>query len=248
MIKLSFFVLWLALSSCSPSINEVDLNQEKFCNYFTIKSQSVDILYVDDDRMSDFIKKHYHRFNYLIWDYLMDKQFYWSVKDTALRESKLCADLKSDTTFYNNFRLLTPLRNQSNPKMIYTISEMLTVGSRFFYCDIINRKDTTIGCHICVGINGQRQLVSKKDLTALQAFCFEAVFDNNSKRDRVVEGFSRHVQSTDLLERKTFKNFDDHLQRVKLTEYSYLEKNIPFKDYLLSYYNKHKKTLSFEIR
>ncbi|MBC7903792.1 MAG: hypothetical protein H7Y27_10225, partial [Gemmatimonadaceae bacterium] len=157
MIKLSFFVLCIAGFSCSPSINEGDLNHEKFCEYFTFKqntyitngqtrtSQSVDISYVDNDRMSDFIKKHHHRFDYLICDLVLDNGFYWSVKDTIARKLKLCADLKSDTTFFNNFRLLTPLAKQANPKITYTISEMLTVGSRFFYCDIINRKDTTIG-------------------------------------------------------------------------------------------------------
>lgn len=250
----------LCLLSCRHEIYIQHIDRAKFCQYFNLQiskhfsngrsyiSTSTQIQNVANDQVSEFVKKHNLRFDYIIsktFSSILHKE---KTMDSAFLADKFCSFLSSDT-FYNQFNRLTNADRDRTPKegLRFTTSEMMRVASRFFMCDQISEKDTSIGYHICVGINGISEMLVLRDYTVLEAFCFEAIFKNLRKRSKFLRNFNAYISRASRQCKERFTNFKTYLNCVKNLCYEYMEKDDDLKVTLLEYYKKNLNNLHFEI-
>jgi hypothetical protein len=246
------------------------VKKEKFCSYFTLELKpfaakgktiyggSPRIIYVKNDKVSSFIKKHPLRFNYLI-----DKLFFPSMinrhfspgeaeelfSDSVKMMNRFCDSLNTDA-FYHHFILLTSgEKDGSAPSTHFTTLEMMRVASRFFYVDHVSEKDTTVSSHICVAINGQNELKNVRDLSVLEAFCFEGIFHylNKRKKSAFFKTFDDAMRQSSLYEKKRFTDFSSFLQAVKIRCYDAMEKDKDLEKSLLGYYQSNRNNINFII-
>ncbi len=261
MQKLAFFILSLSsLLSCSERLFTEQVDREKFCKYFNIRIEkkisngrkystaTTKINTIPNDEVSTFIKNHSHRFNYLvkkifISEIIKDRNF-----DSVYLNNKFCTAISSDS-FYQNFTLLTSGEKNINNKLLtFSIPEMMEISSRFFMCDNIQKSDTAISYHICVGINGISELKSARDYTVLEAFCFEAIFKNLNRHSKFKENFNRYIKNSSQKNLRNFESFETHLLKVKEECYGNMEKDEDLKITILKYYEKNQYNVNFKIK
>jgi len=235
-----------------------------YCDYFSLKFNEkengnkksiyfhIDIIRNKKTDFDRFLNSHDIRFKYLLLNYsdkLQDiKQLY---PDTALIATRFCNEIIKSDSVQEYFNALTPnnlitwdLRNDT-----FTTKEMLEVASRFFYCDGINEIDTTINYKICVGINGQRDDNSGKDVLLLEAFTIEAILFYVSKRrtpDFLTE-FKNFLKIQTIAKRKKFKDYDSYLHEIRQMCYFEMQGNTDLKKKLLDYYESNRTNLNFKI-
>ena len=127
---------------------------------------------------------------------------------------------------------------------------MMLVASHFFYVHRVSEKDTTVGGHVCVGINGQKELISlNKDYTVLEAFCFEGIFKNLNKRNFTCwQIFSARILEYSKIEKESFVNYESFVKNVKYRCYNDMEKDPVLKKALLRYYESNKNNIGFVIK
>ena len=119
----------------------------------------------------------------------------------------------------------------------------MKIASRFFYADRVNKKDTSVSGHICIGINGQKEFKNPRDYAVLEAFCFEAIGRNGASMDR----FWQHLRDLSTEGKKQFVDFPGLLEYVKQKSYKLMEEDEELKAGLLKYYRKNKNNLGFSI-
>lgn len=125
---------------------------------------------------------------------------------------------------------------------------MMLIASRFFLCDKVNKSDTTVGYHICVGINGQKELNSNRDYTTLEAFCFEAIFHFYKEgKPPFVTNFIRYIKNSTSKHKADFKDFNILLENVKRDCYRDMEKDEALRKSLLLFYQLNKENISIKI-
>jgi hypothetical protein len=158
---------------------------------------------------------------------------------------RYCGDQKLVSYFEETY---TAIKNRDLKKdKTYSADELMKVASIFFYCDQVN-PDTSIGMHVCIGINGMKETKWEKDYTLLAAFCFEAIFtdldnDNSQIRDAYV---SEKKESSEQL-RKNFATPEQYLEDVKSDVFNRMENNVTLKEKLLAYYELNKNNVVFTI-
>lgn len=235
-----------------------------FCDYFSLEVsqsnyegkmyQSANPIVLENihDPVSLFIKKHAMRFQYVLFNYteLWDtiSSFY---PDNNRIHDEFCKLILNDFTVKKYLIELTPnkLTHLETEKQKFTVHELMAVASKFFYCDTINQTDTSIQSHVCIGINGLKDLQTTRDLTVLEAFSIEAIFHYLMKSRlpsfyRDFEQEKKHLVQENL---KNFKNFESYLIAVRKGCYVRMENNVDLKNKLLAYYQKNIDNLNFVI-
>jgi hypothetical protein len=225
-------------------------------NYYAskkVKTAVFNIISSGNDDFSKFISKHANRYDYLLWNSYDSLSNYIKLfPDTTQIEFLFCKSLETNAKFNNFFKYITPKKyiSETPPVITFTVDELMLAASRFFYCDRINEKDTTIQAHICVGINGQKEYKLDKDLTILEAFSFEAIFKfiSRRKRPQFLSDYGLYIKNSLGKRKNNFKDFQILLKDVRIDCYDLMASNIDLKDRLLDYYKKNKKNLNFELK
>ncbi len=258
--QLPLLLLLFACISCKQKLYVDQIEKTKLGNYFTLEITSKErngklqesyhtgINKAAGDAVSAFIKAHAIRF-----DYLITKEFTCIIEAQEKPDSVLTRDsynkaLQSDS-FYNRFVLLTcGNRNTKDKTVSFTNAEMMRTASRFFMCDEINKADTTIaGYHVCAGINGISEIKTTRDLTALEAFCIEAIFKTTDKDPKLYRIFDGYISEYSAENKKHFTGFKEYLSAVKHDCFNAMEKDETLQAALLSYYEKNKENINFRI-
>ena len=210
------------------------------------------IIQTNETSLNKEINKHKRRFEYILQNRTDFKQdsFQNLFPDTLKMTKNYRQNIEKDTKIKTYFlKLANPLIYSAKQKEIYSMSEMMTIASKFFYCESV-KPDTTIGLHVCIGINGQ-QLSKLKDYTILEAICFEAIFEKMFDRQntpKYLDDFSSIVQRNS----KTYKDIsltglNNFLIKVRTETYREMENNESLKTTLLSFIDKNRDNLPFQI-
>jgi hypothetical protein len=239
--------------------------QIDLCDYFSIqiikrekegKSYFGKNFYVNKDSKDAFgklLKKHSLRYDYLLFKcFSHDTSYSKLYPQTDSINALFCSTVKQDVRFNNYFNYLYPAKyaTQQLSPLTFTKSEMMLVASRFFYCDEVDKSDTGIGYHVCIGINGIKELKTKRDLSVLEAFCIEGIFDamNHKKEAKFVLDFSEYIKKSREKRITNFPGIDDFLILVRNDCFNDMEKNEALKKSLLAYYKKNKNNINFTIQ
>ncbi|WP_294675265.1 hypothetical protein [uncultured Fluviicola sp.] len=258
-MKKHILILVTFLTTCKTFAQELN-----YCDYFTLgvieetyegkqaKSYWPVILKDRKDKFSLFLDEHSGRFEYILFkthdQFDEVGNFY---PDSLKIKTEFCSRVVNTAKIQNYFKVLTPktmlVSNQITDT--FSVDELMLVASRFFYCDAVNKEDTTVQSHICVGINGQTEYKSNRDLTVLEAFSYEAIFSYLTKRREPVfyKEFSVARRKAMKEQIKAFKDFDSFLIEVRTTCYNEMEHNTDLKKKLMAYYSKNRENLNFVI-
>ena len=118
----------------------------------------------------------------------------------------------------------------------YTTEELMDVASKFFYCDEVF-PDTVIQSHVCIGINGIKEVKWEKDYTILSAFCFEAIFNDMDKDpSQVREAYHDEKKISCDKFKSTITTLDKYLEDVKMDLFNSMKNNEILKKELWVYY------------
>lgn len=247
----------LLILICFCCLSHLSIGQVGYCDYFKLSIEKSiyegkeglsivpEIVSIPGDSLSDFILKHANRFQYIIYNRLDSLNRYSQLfPDSVAIQNLFCSNIRKKK-INNYFRVLA---GHSQEPEIYTKGEMMRIASRFFLCDRVNESDTTIGYHICIGINGQEELQSERDYTTLEAFCFEAIFDSyKDGRPQFTENFNRYIENSSIRRKRNFKDFKSFLESVKEDCFTEMEDDDTLKKSLLDFYNLNKNNISIEI-
>jgi len=129
----------------------------------------------------------------------------------------------------------------------FTEEELMNVASKFFYCDQVF-PDTSVQSHVCIIINGMKETNWEKDYTLLEAFCYEAIFDDFAKDTSLID------QSYDAEKQKAIQRYrseiialDLYLEDVKQDLFERMKNSADLKKALLEYYELNESNLAFRI-
>lgn len=255
--KLHFFFL-LFFSHISFA-QKIDL-----CNYFSIsvtqmlikgEQKTLVSTVINSSADTDFgkeLKEHNLRYDYLLTRmFRNDSNFISIYPDSPKIQNLFCEQLNGTSLFRKNLELICPSKFLGNARKSeqFTLPEMMFVASRFFYCNKVN-KDTAVIPKICVGINGIKEMNTNKDLAALEAFVFEAIFNSmqENTEPQFLLDFTQGIQNSMKARKKSIKNLDEFLLQVRSDCFNEMEKNENLKKSLLAYYEKNKSTINFTIQ
>ncbi len=236
-----------------------------FCNYFTLKVNEVEyngkktkacspqIIYFKKDRFSKFARKHNLRFDYIIFKHALKfNKIAENYPDTIKIHQTFCDSIinQKNTQYYLGSLTPKSLLKRTISKDTFSMKEIMLVASKFFYCDKINRKDTSIQSHICIGINGQNEFKSERDLTVIEAYCYEVIFHYLIKKNdpKFYTEFYKFKGALIKEKKSEFVDFDSHLLLIRKLCYSEMENNVDLENKLKEYYNKNRNNLNFTIK
>jgi hypothetical protein len=156
-----------------------------------------------------------------------------------------------DPGFMRSYRQLSaPFTGISTPSLHFSRKELLQVAARFFYCQSV-RSDSGISSTICIGRNGLNELTGTRDLTVLEAFCFEAIFERYYSRPGVkskfIENFLSYISEAVQQKKPSLKNKEQYLLDVRAYCFRRMETDKDLEAALLDYYKEHARTFAFTI-
>jgi hypothetical protein len=249
----TLFLLAILFNQCHS------FGQSDLCKYFKLKVEKSDFegesaIYItpemklfEGDNYSNFLNEHKNRFEYILYNKIDSITKYSNYyPDTIKIEREFCNYLQTNPKIRKYFDILS---NKNSQKIKFNISEMMKIASRFFLCDRVNELDTTVGYHICIGINGQKELKAPVDYSVLEAFCFEAIFNYINKKDTpiFITNFRSYITSATLMHKGSFRNTNEFLEKIKNDCFKSMENDNALKDCLLSFYSLNKSNLGFTI-
>lgn len=203
-------------------------------------------------KLGQAIRQYQRRFRYILLNKSSFQNIYEPLYPDTNRINRLYADaLSKDSLFMSYFNgLASTFIHPEIKKEKYTISELMMVAARFFYCEAV-RKDSTITSRICINLNGLKDVSFAKDYTILEAFCFETIFENfrtaGDQPNLFVQNFKTYIVEGEQKEKVLISNLQDYLIRVRQYCFTRMEKDASLKQVILNYYNHHKKSLPFII-
>lgn len=203
-------------------------------------------------KLGQAIRQYPRRFRYVLLNRSQFQNLYEALYPDTNRINRLyTGTLSKDSLFMSYFNTLAdPFLHQKIKKENYTIAELMLVAALFFYCDAV-REDSTIASHICINLNGLKEASFSKDYTLLEAFCFEAIFENfrttDDKLSLFVENFKSYIREGEQKEKISLTNLDDYLARVRQYCFTRMEKDASLRQTLLGYYARHRNSLPFII-
>jgi hypothetical protein len=209
------------------------------------------ILSGSTDEFSKFLKGHSSRFQYILFQEIFKfSEIQTLYPDTNRINDTFCAALSNDSTL-RKLSDLSPgkLTSWSAERDTFTVDELMLAASRFFYCSDVNKEDTSVVAHICVGINGQSELKSDRDLLLLEAFAFEAIFYHLSKKKTPEFDihFSEYIKTASKKYRASFTDFDSYLVNVRNECYRQMKNDSQLKKKLLEYYRNNRSNFNLAI-
>lgn len=203
-------------------------------------------------KLGQAMRQYPRRFRYFLINKSHFQNIYEPLYPDTNRINRLYIDaLSKDSLFVYYFnKLANPFLHPEIKKEKYTIAELMLVAARFFYCDGV-RKDSTIASHICINLNGLKDAAFPKDYTLLEAFCFEAIFENlkttDDKPNIFVENFKAYIRKGEQKKKASLSSLDDYLAQVRQYCFKRMEKDVSLKQTLLDYYTRHRNSLPFII-
>lgn len=198
------------------------------------------------------MQKYPRRFRYILLNKNRFQNTYEALYPDTIKINQLYAEaLTKDSLFMSYFsKLADPFAGSVLKKEAYSIDEMMMVAARFFYCSGI-RADSTITSSICISLNGLSDVSFHKDYTLLEAFCFEAIFENiktaDGKSHQFVENFKTYIKAGEKKEKPASNNLNDYLSRVRQYCFAQMENDTLLRQILYSYYTGHQESLPFRI-
>lgn len=248
-LSLLFFSLLQAQKTdyCSYFYLDISTREE---NGESVKSYSPEIDTSHQDSLSAFIVQHYNRFSYLLWNKLGDLGSVAEIyPDTTTMDSAFCALIRKNDLFlfYLNNVLPASIRPSGMMPDTFTTEEMMTVASRFFYCLEIQETDTIILSHICVSIKDQEFIPFKRDMTLLETFAFEGIFNSllNDEKSRIDTNFKRYISESTDRYKDHAGSLDELLITVRHECYALMEDDEDLRHSLLRYYRDNRDNLNF---
>jgi hypothetical protein len=204
------------------------------------------------DKLGQGIRQYPRRFRYILFNRSHFQNIYEPLYPDTNRINRLYIDaLSKDSLFVYYFnKLANPFLHPEIKKEKYTTNELMLVAARFFYCDGV-RKDSTIASHICINLNGLKDAAFPKDYTLLEAFCFEAIFENlkttDDKPNVFVENFKAYIREGERKRKASLTSLDDYLAQVRQYCFERMERDVSLKQTLLNYYFLHRNSLPFIV-
>lgn len=235
------------------------------CDYFSVKitkkeyegksyfGKSFNINKDAKGKFGKYLQKHSLRYDYILFKcFGRDSSYSKLYPQSDSIDALFCNTMKQNIQFNNYFNYLSPAKYTTRQlnSLTFTKSEMMLVASRFFYCDKVKKVDTGIGYHICVGINGIKELDIQKDLTALEAFCIEGIFNkmDSEKEATFLKDFDKYIKTSRQERKRNLTNLDDFLIQVRNDCFREMEQSEALQNSLLVYYEKNKSTINFTIQ
>jgi hypothetical protein len=174
----------------------------------------------------------------------------WSLfPDTIKLKNRYLKEFVKDKKLERYFLVTSNAINNSNfvNKPSFSTEELMEVASKFFYCDQVF-PDATIQSHICIGLNGMNEAKWNKDYVLLEAFCYEAIF-NNLDRDysEIDEAYTFDKKLACEKFKTQIKSLESYLNDVKNDLFERMKSNKILKEKLLEYYNQNKTNVAIEI-
>ena len=203
-------------------------------------------------KLGEAIQKYPRRFRYILLNKNRFQNTYEALYPDTVKINQLYSEaLASDSLFMSYFSSLAdPFITADLKKATYNTDELMVVAARFFYCSGV-RADSTIISSICISLNGLTDVSFLKDYTLLEAFCFEAIFENlktvGGKPGQFVENFKAYIKAGEKKEKPAISHLDDYLARVRQYCFERMENDISLRQVLLSYYARHRESLPFSI-
>ena len=199
------------------------------------------------------IRKHNRRFEYILQNRtdFKNESFQNLFPDTLKMTGIYRNSIENNPKIKKYFmKLAQPLIQKVKIEEKYSMSEIMDVASKFFYCDAV-RPDTTIGLHICIGINGQ-EIKSERDYTLLEAICFEAIFEkmfsSRGTSTKYMDNFSESVEKYSKINRGLAKyGLEAYLLKVRQDVYSDMKNDESLRETLFSFFDRNKDNLPFII-
>lgn len=174
----------------------------------------------------------------------------WSLyPDTIELKKRYLQEFTSDKKLEKYFQLTASALTKDGHGKISSFSstELMEVASLFFYCDKVF-PDTTIQSHVCIGLNGITEANLQKDYTLLEAFCYEAIFNDFEKDVSVIDdSYSRNKRIACLKYKSTINSLDQYLLDVRKELFELMKNDSILKESLLNYYERNKNNLSFQL-
>lgn len=205
------------------------------------------------DRTGALVLKYHRRFEYLLNNKTNFQNLYDHLWPDTVKMNKLYIDsISNNKLFVSQFQaLLYPLTTTDPFEVpVININKLMQVASRFFYCDGV-RADSSISSHICITLNGVKEAKWTEDNTALEAFCFEAIFENYySSKDvkaKFVQNFVQYIKDGEQRFKGSTADKESYLQSVRVYAFEKMEKDEALKKILLQYFKAHQRTFSFHI-
>ena len=203
-------------------------------------------------KLGQAMRQYPRRFRYILLNKSHFQNTYEPLYPDTGKINRLYTDaLSKDSLFVFYFnRLAAPFLHPEIKKEKYTRAELMMVAARFFYCDGV-RKDSRITSHICINLNGLKDASFSKNYTLLEAFCFEAIFENlrttDDKPNRFVENFKAYIREAEQKEKVSLSSLNDYLAQVRQYCFTSMEKDTSLKQTLLDYYTRHRDSIPFII-
>ena len=257
MIKHLYFLLLITLVSCrsNQSIISKNVAIEVYTNEYEGKliASAMPVIRSDSE-----IIKFKRRFEYILINvpeiHLAEKaekrKEIWDLYPDTIELKRLYlkeyVQDKSLTDYFNVTHAAIFKRN-FNIKTTYNIDELMEVASKFFYCDKV-LPDTMIQTHVCIGLNGITEANWDKDYRLIEAFCFEAIFNDFDREiSEIDESYSSNIERARLKFNPSIKALDLYLLEVRKELFDLMKNDDVLKQSLLMYYEQNKNNLSFRL-
>lgn len=213
---------------------------------------SPELKIISGDPLSQGMTRYPRRFRYLLLNKTRFQNIYEKYYPDTLKINKLFTDsLMMDQQFVNWYgQLSSPFTGATVSTLRFSRKQLMQVASKFFYCQAV-RADSSIASTICIGRNGLDGLPRTPDLTLLEAFCFEAIFEryysNPGVKSQFIENFLGHIN--EAVKRKKPSLLDRQQYLLEIREYCFkqMEKDSDLEKVLLDYYKEHARSFSFVL-
>lgn len=213
---------------------------------------SPDLQATGDGPLSRGMVQYPRRFRYLLLNKTRFQNTYEKYYPDTLKINRLYTDsLSMDPDFMRWYRQLSsPFTGKAGAPVHFSRKELMRVAARFFYCQSV-RPDSSISSTICIGLNGLNELTRTRDLTLLEAFCFEAIFERYYSRpgvkSRFINNFLSYISEAVRVNKPGMKSQDQYLLEIRAYCFRQMETDKDLEAALMDYYKAHAGTFPFTI-
>ena len=174
----------------------------------------------------------------------------WSLYPDTIQLKKLYLnEFAKDKGLANYFKTsyLAINGKKTGAKQTFSEDELMEVASKFFYCDAVF-PDTTVQTHICIGLNGVSEAHWNSDFTLLEAFCYEAIFNDLVLDNSLIDvAYSLAKQKSVEQYKSSIVTLDRFLLDVRYALFDKMKNDEVLKKVLLDYYQLNKANVAFQI-
>lgn len=257
MIKYLYFLILISFISCKTNqsiIKEhVDIDIYTYENEGELQASAMPEL-----RSESILFSYKRRFEYLLINVSeihhpeqaeRRKEIWDLYPDTIKLKRFYLEEFAKDEKLVKYFKVASEAITDANFKVeiSFTTDDLMEVSSKFFYCDKVFA-DTTIQSHVCVGLNGVSEASWSKDYTLLEAFCYEAIFNDLMKEiSQIDEFYSSSKLEASQKFRSSITTLDKYLIDVRNELFASMKKDPVLKKILLEYYEENKDNLAFKL-